>query len=46
VTFEESDGVTEVTVRHTGLSLEQGEHEGWTETLDRLVELVESAHGG
>ena len=46
VTLEERDGVTDLTVRQSGLSVEQGEHEGWTETLDRLVELVESAHGG
>ena len=39
-------GATEVTVRHRGLSMEQGEQEGWTETLDRLVRLFESAHGG
>jgi len=37
---------TDVTVRHSGLSVEQGEQEGWTETLDRLAGLFESAHGG
>ena len=43
VTLEERDGVTDLTVRHSGLSREQGEHEGWTETLDRLAELLEGA---
>jgi uncharacterized protein YndB with AHSA1/START domain len=46
VTFEERDGVTEVAGRHTGLSLEQGEQQGWTETLDRLARLLERTHGG
>ena len=40
------DGVTDLTVRHSGLSVEQGEHAGWTETLDRLAGLLESADGG
>jgi len=43
VILEEGSGVTELTVRHSGLTVEQGEHEGWTETLDRLVELIEGA---
>ena len=43
VTLEERDGLTDLTVRHSGLSVEQGEHEGWTETLDHLVELLEGA---
>ena len=43
VTLEEGDGVTELTVRHSGLTVDQGEHEGWTETLDRLVALLEGA---
>ena len=46
VTFEERDGATEVAVRHTGLSLEQGEQQGWTETLDHLARLHERTHGG
>jgi uncharacterized protein YndB with AHSA1/START domain len=43
--LEERDGTTDVNVRPSGLSIERGEHEGWSETLDRLVVLLESAHG-
>jgi uncharacterized protein YndB with AHSA1/START domain len=41
VTFEERDGGTQITVRHTGLAKEQGERQGWTEMLDRLVVMLE-----
>ena len=37
-TFAERDGGTEMTVRHAGLEVDQGEVQGWTETLDRLGE--------
>ena len=37
-TFAERDGGTEMTVRHAGLEVDQGEVQGWAETLDRLGE--------
>ncbi len=40
VTLEERAGGTEITVRHAGLLRDQGEGQGWTESLDRLAELL------
>jgi uncharacterized protein YndB with AHSA1/START domain len=37
VTFAEHADGTQVTIRQTGLIADQGEVEGWTETLDRLA---------
>jgi uncharacterized protein YndB with AHSA1/START domain len=45
VTFTEREGGTEVVVRHAGLVADQGEGQGWTETLDRLGEHVAAAPG-
>lgn len=38
VTFREHAGGTQVTIRQTGLLADQGEVDGWRETLDRLEE--------
>jgi uncharacterized protein YndB with AHSA1/START domain len=38
VTFAEHADGTQVTIRQSGLLADQGEVEGWTETLDRLAE--------
>lgn len=40
VTLSEHPRGTEVTLRHAGLVVDQGESAGWRETLDRLAELV------
>lgn len=42
VSFEERPGGTEITVRHAGLLSDQGESQGWIETLDRLAEQLAS----
>lgn len=42
-TFAERGGGTEVTIRHAGLEKDQGEVQGWTESLDRLAEELASA---
>lgn len=36
VRFRDLGGRTEVIVRHAGLTVDQGEGQGWRETLDRL----------
>ena len=36
VRFRDLGGRTEMIVRHTGLSVDQGESQGWRESLDRL----------
>ena len=41
VTFEEQDGKTQMTLRHTGLPAgpeSEGAHEGWSESFDKLAE--------
>lgn len=43
VTFAEHPDGTLVTVRHTGLVEDQGEVQGWLDSLDRLSELLASA---
>ena len=43
VTFVEREGLTEVIVRHTGLTMDQGEGEGWRQLLDRLAVLLEES---
>ena len=43
VTFVEREGLTEVIVRHTGLTGDQGEGEGWRQLLDRLAGLLEES---
>lgn len=42
VTFTEDRGRTTVTIQQSGLAAEQGELQGWTESLIRLRELLES----
>lgn len=36
VSFTEHEGRTTVTIRHSGLIADQGELQGWTESMDRL----------
>jgi len=43
VTLSEQEGRTKVTVRHTGLIVDQGEGQGWSESLDRLAGLLATA---
>jgi uncharacterized protein YndB with AHSA1/START domain len=43
VTLAEHDGKTKVVVRQAGLIVEQGERQGWSESLDRLAELLATA---
>jgi uncharacterized protein YndB with AHSA1/START domain len=41
VTFEDQDGKTKMTLRHTGLPAgpeSEGTHQGWTESFDKLAE--------
>lgn len=45
VTFAESGGRTEVHVEHYGLRGDQGESQGWSESLDKLASLVERGGG-
>lgn len=40
VTFQDHAGGTRITARHTGLERDQGEIQGWTETLERLDALL------
>lgn len=40
---EHADG-TEVAIRQTGLVTDQGELQGWTESLDRLASLLTDSH--
>ncbi len=40
VTFAEEGGGTRLTMRQTGLVADQGEGEGWMETMDRLAEFL------
>lgn len=44
VAFAERGGGTEVAIRHTGLVEDQGEVQGWRESLDRLEALLASDH--
>jgi len=44
VTFAEEGGGTRVTIRQTGLDADQGEVQGWLESLDRLAEALPSIH--
>ncbi len=46
VTFEEKGSQTEVTIRHTGLAVDQGESEGWKQGLDRLTQFLPSLRQG
>jgi len=43
VTLSEQGGRTKVTVRHTGLTVDQGEGQGWSESLARLADLLATA---
>jgi uncharacterized protein YndB with AHSA1/START domain len=43
VWFEDLGEDTRLTIRHEGLEKDQGEVQGWTETLDRLAERVAAA---
>ena len=43
VTLAEHGGVTRLTARHTGLVTDQGEVQGWSESLDRLAEHLAGA---
>jgi uncharacterized protein YndB with AHSA1/START domain len=40
VILDEHDGGTAMTVRHTGLAVDQGESEGWRQGLERLDALL------
>ncbi|HET7234580.1 MAG TPA: SRPBCC domain-containing protein [Longimicrobium sp.] len=40
LTLAEEEGGTRVTIRHQGLGVDQGESQGWAETLERLAELL------
>ncbi len=42
VAFAEEEGGTRVTIRQTGLDADQGEVQGWLESLDRLAEALPS----
>ncbi|HEU4456835.1 MAG TPA: SRPBCC domain-containing protein [Longimicrobium sp.] len=44
VTFAEEGGGTRVTARHAGLVEDQGEVQGWLESLDRLAALLINPH--
>jgi uncharacterized protein YndB with AHSA1/START domain len=44
VAFDEHPDGTLVTIRHAGLTEEQGEVQGWTESLDRLASLLAASH--
>ena len=44
VTLDEHGGGTLLTARHAGLAEDQGEVQGWTESLDRLAELLAADH--
>jgi uncharacterized protein YndB with AHSA1/START domain len=44
VAFAEHPDGTEVTIRQTGLVTDQGEVQGWMETLDRLASLLAVSH--
>ncbi|HET6569182.1 MAG TPA: SRPBCC domain-containing protein [Rhodothermales bacterium] len=45
VSFAEKEGRTELTARHTGLVVDQGEVQGWTEVLDRLEDYLKANNG-
>jgi uncharacterized protein YndB with AHSA1/START domain len=42
VTFADRGSATELTLRHAGLLVDQGESQGWVESLERLAEHVAS----
>jgi uncharacterized protein YndB with AHSA1/START domain len=44
VTLAERGGGTEVTIRQTGMARDQGEVQGWRESLDRLEAMLASGH--
>ncbi len=44
VDFSEHPDGTLVTIRHAGLVTDQGEVQGWTESLDRLASLLAESH--
>lgn len=44
VTLDEHGGGTLLTARHAGLTEDQGEVQGWTESLDRLAALLADTH--
>jgi uncharacterized protein YndB with AHSA1/START domain len=44
ITFAPHPDGTRVTARHAGLVADQGEVQGWTESLDRLASLLAESH--
>ena len=44
VTLDAHGGGTRLTARHAGLAEDQGEVQGWTESLDRLAALLAAPH--
>jgi len=49
VTFEEQDGKTRMTLRHTGLpagEMNDGAGQGWNESFDKLAEELTKAKRG
>ena len=43
VAFADDPGGTRVSIRTAGLEVDQGESQGWTESLERLAELLDAS---